>query len=389
MAMRWKNLAVGASLLCMTGLLTVPVAGQFPPRGPGGGGGMPFGGFGGKGSFGGKGGGMPFGGGAGGGMFGDPSRMFDALARGRPYFLLSETRSLREPLSQYLRERGIAGDQITREQFTQFSEQMKSKMAGGGGATFAPGGLTPGGFSPGGFTPGFGQSPGGGPGGFERGGGFGRGLDAMNQFADGEFRRRDQNGDNVLNLDEMPDTVRQELNRWDTNRDGLMDTDEYRTYFMERLRGGGGAAGGEANPVTIILDDEIDKRPTVLRAGKLPKELKWFEDLDTDKDGQVALFEWRRGGKDMNDFKNYDRNDDGLMTPEEALRIMTARASTDQEASPGFGPGFGPSSGPNPFFTRGNNGGGEEGRGKMPFGNGKNFGGKDFSEFFKKKRPGN
>src|SRR5437762_917256 len=33
------------------------------------------------------------------------------------------------------------------------------------------------------------------------------------------FRRYDQNGDGLLNYDEMPDGLKQERDRWDTNRD--------------------------------------------------------------------------------------------------------------------------------------------------------------------------
>ena len=76
-------------------------------------------------------------------------------------------------------------------------------------------------------------------------------------------------------------------------------------------------------PTTIVKEeDDLDARPVMLRVGKLhaTKELpNWFVTLDTDKDGQVALWEWRRAGKNLDDFRDWDRNDDGYITPEEAI----------------------------------------------------------------------
>jgi Ca2+-binding EF-hand superfamily protein len=330
--MRLRHL-LGLALLGLSAWLTLPTGalgqfrgkGNFPPGGGFPGGGFPGGGF--------QGGGFPGGGRMpGGGMMGgDLSGMFDRLARGRPYFLINDTSSLRGPLMQFAQERGITNGQITREQFTQFTEKMKTQMTQGGFGQVArqpfvsaPGGFTPGGFSPSGFSGVPGQFPGANP------------IDMMGQWAEGEFRRRDQNGDNQLNQDEMPDSLRQDLNRWDSNRDGLIDQGEYRGYMLSRF----GQDNQQANPVTIILEEELDLRPTVYRAGKMPKEPRWLEELDTDKDGQVGLYEWRRGGKDLDDFRTYDPNDDGFITAEEALRVYAgkkANGSTSVASSDGRG----------------------------------------------------
>jgi hypothetical protein len=321
---------LGLGCLAVAAWLTLPslVEGQFRKGGfggggmPGGGGGFPGGGgFGGGGFRGGpQGGPGGFRGGPTGGGFmgGDPNRMFDMLARGRPYFLVTDTRSLREPLTKFAQERGISNGQITRELFTQFSQSQAANIArpgGFGGAPQAPGGFNPGGFNPGGFAPG-----GFAPGGFGPGGGF-----DPSQWADGEFRRRDSNGDNVLNRDEMPDAIREDIGRYDTNRDGLIDQSEYRGYFSARMNRG---QEQDPNPVTIILEEEFDQRPTVYRAGKMPKEPRWLQELDTDGDGQVGLHEWRRGGKNIEDFATYDPNDDGFITAEEALRVYNAERGT-------------------------------------------------------------
>lgn len=331
----------GLAVFALVTLVFSPAWGQFPPGGR-------TGGFGG--------GGMPFGGGN-----SDPNRIFDFLAKGRPYFLLTETQRLREPLTQYLKERGVSNGQVTRELFAQFNEQQMKAMSGGG-VPFRPGGFpAAGGFtvpgggmfsaSPSGLTPGFD------PGRDRRGGGQ---FDSMTRWADDEFNRRDSNGDAVLNLDEMPDAIKNDLVRWDSNHDNLLDRDEYRGFFLARLQGGGDGRRGMANPVTIILEEEFDKRPTVLRAGKLPKDLKWFEDLDLDSDGQVAMWEWRKAGKNMDDYANHDRNEDGFITPEEALRMTVARAQTNDEDGDGDRAG------------RSNRGNGENRGGGNPFGSAAN-----------------
>jgi hypothetical protein len=65
-----------------------------------------------------------------------------------------------------------------------------------------------------------------------------------------------------------------------------------------------------------------EERPVAMRYGKLPKGLpSWFDELDTDKDGQVSLFEWRKSGKDTKEFIEMDLNGDGLVTADEYLRF--------------------------------------------------------------------
>jgi Ca2+-binding EF-hand superfamily protein len=55
----------------------------------------------------------------------------------------------------------------------------------------------------------------------------------------------------------------------------------------------------------------------------LPKGLPaWFKELDKDGDGMLNLAEWRQGGKSIEEFRKYDHNDDGLVTPEEVLRFV-------------------------------------------------------------------
>jgi Ca2+-binding EF-hand superfamily protein len=62
---------------------------------------------------------------------------------------------------------------------------------------------------------------------------------------------------------------------------------------------------------------------SVRPATKLPEGLpSWFHELDKDGDGQISLYEWRKGGKTIDEFSRYDLNNDGLITPEEVLRVL-------------------------------------------------------------------
>ncbi len=302
--MRAKSL-FGASVMIFSLLLAIPAMTTGQPGG---------GGFG-KGQFGGK--------SKGGGMMSqaDPSQVFEFLSRGRGYFLISDTRTFRDPLAKYAQEKGITNGQITKAQFVDFFEGFKAKMAppaappmGGGPAPASP------------------SPPDGGKGGFKgfgspRGGppvppGANATPEALNEWADKEFERRDSNGDRRLNRDEMPSSLRSSLTTWDRDGDGFISITEFREYFHARVTGGDSKDPNKGIAAIIIDDDELDRKPIVYRAGgKMPANMPaWFKELDTDSDGQVSFAEWRRGGKVLDEFMPWDKNDDGFITPEEASK---------------------------------------------------------------------
>jgi hypothetical protein len=314
-------------------------------------------------------------GGFGGGGFGGPKDPFDYLSKGRGYFLVDESPRLRDMgLGQFLKDQGVRSGQVTRELFTAYNQQMRGQGFGGqGGFGGRPGGFPGqgGGFNqgPGGFQP-FGGQQGGNP------------VDTLNQLAEADFNARDLNGDGFLNQHEMPDQLKSELNKWDTNRDGLISLDEYKAYYVANRMNRRGGGNQQINPVQIIIEDEVDldARPTVLRAGKLPtKELPpWFMELDTNKDGQVSLAEWHKGKGDdaLDEFREWDRNDDGFITPEEALykqrQIQLASSGSKSENGGGpqamasrKGPNFN-GAGDNPFGGRNKGGGKKGGKGGFP-----------------------
>jgi Ca2+-binding EF-hand superfamily protein len=156
------------------------------------------------------------------------------------------------------------------------------------------------------------------------------------------FKVRDRNGDGYLDKDEMPAEIRNNLAMYDKDGDGRISFDEYLEYRILTQAGfpmPGDKAGKPAPPVPmvpevpamqekpatpprviIVDDDELERRPTVYRAGNLPKGMpSWFALLDTNADGQVALWEWRKGGKSLGEFAMWDRNHDGFITVEEVL----------------------------------------------------------------------
>jgi len=78
-------------------------------------------------------------------------------------------------------------------------------------------------------------------------------------------------------------------------------------------------------PGTDQAQEEEKKKPLVYRAGNLPPQLpSWFAQYDTDKDGQVGLYEWKAAGQPIARFVEMDQNGDGFLTVEEVLRFDVA-----------------------------------------------------------------
>jgi hypothetical protein len=195
----------------------------------------------------------------------------------------------------------------------------------------------------------------------------GMSQEQMDRHAEDAFRKHDKDSDGQLAYAEMPDNLKSVWTTYDTNKDGSINLDEYKSFYRDRmqirLQEQAQAQGqkGEVNSVDGLPPDqeaapatEEDKRPTVYRFGKLPKELPpWFAELDTYKDGQIWLSSWVNAGRSVEEFKAMDRNDDGLLTVEEYLgyaranaikspgeTVVASASSEDRGARPGFG-GFG------------------------------------------------
>ena len=79
---------------------------------------------------------------------------------------------------------------------------------------------------------------------------------------------------------------------------------------------------------------------------KLPAELPaWFTQLDSDRDAQLGLYEWRQSGRPLEEFQRMDRNDDGFLTAVELLHSLRAGGSPADPRGGNGGPRKGPSLG--------------------------------------------
>jgi Ca2+-binding EF-hand superfamily protein len=202
---------------------------------------------------------------------------------------------------------------------------------------------------------------------FSRGGPPGMGGGSSSDFADSIFKRSDRNGDGRITPDEASSRMRDSFQQYDTNRDGSIDTNEFRGYMQARFGSRGGSSDSSSSSLSPPpfspggnwdprgnndrrdrrnRDDRNDSRngfrgpnqpqedamPVVYRYGKLPKEFP-FTDLDTDKDGQIGLYEWRHAEKSIKEFTELDLNGDGYLTADEWLR--TQRLAAEKKAASG------------------------------------------------------
>jgi Ca2+-binding EF-hand superfamily protein len=145
------------------------------------------------------------------------------------------------------------------------------------------------------------------------------------------FKRRDRNEDGFLQKHEMPSSLMKQLAQY--SRGDRVNLQEFLQFSGDHdfpsppppPKATDMAQRAEPSAPLLIQIDQTgqDRRPTVYRPGKLPKGLPdWFEALDTDQDGQIALFEWHTAGKSLDAFPSWDRNDDGVVTIQEILHKL-------------------------------------------------------------------
>jgi hypothetical protein len=296
-------------------------------------------------------------GGGGRGGFMDPNQFFNTLSGGKDVLVVEEAKfpeqmaafapRIKQAMQEYMQRKGITNGQLTREQYLDYAEEFRQRMFRGGGRR--------GGGASGGSPPSSGSS----------GSGASSGGDDLEAKAREKFKEQDKNGDGVLTADEVTSgRLRREFDRWDTNKDGKLQFEEYKAYYSDRAQSGDKAGDKGGQPAE-------ERRPVVYRVGKLPKELPaWFNQLDRDRDAQVGLYEWKQGGRDVEEFLKMDLNGDGLLTVEEVLLYQKAQAKLNNPAGEG-GPGTGSPGSPG----EGRGGGGRLRRPGPPGGGGGSGGG--------------
>ena len=201
---------------------------------------------------------------------------------------------------------GLTGNTISRDQFKQAMTKVKEMAASGQ----LPSGMN------------FRGGPGGpgGPGG------------DMDRRVEERFQRLDKNQDGVLSNDELTEALQGERDKYDTNHNGEIDLNEYRAYVNARMGGDSKSDEGPARAPAIGIGpggaapevEEERKRPTLLRAGNLPRDFP-YASLDTDVDGQVGLYEWKQAGRRIAEFLPMDLNNDGYLTVDEYYRWRKQR----------------------------------------------------------------
>ena len=143
--------------------------------------------------------------------------------------------------------------------------------------------------------------------------------------ADRLFKHLDRDRDGVLAQNELSPVLRASLKRWDSDNDGRINLSEYQVFFayrLDRVYRSWQQRSEKPLPILTIMVRGED-RPRVARAGNLPPGLPaWFEQLATDEDGQVALFEWRRAKWSIDEFEKLDGNEDGFLDINEILRLL-------------------------------------------------------------------
>ncbi len=134
-----------------------------------------------------------------------------------------------------------------------------------------------------------------------------------NEDADRAFRVLDRDASGELDAEEYTPPLKADKLRTDADANGRVSKEEYRAYFKRTV-----ATKAEALAAKSGDTARTDAKGAKGKGG--PALPTWFAAFDADGDGQVSLFEWRKGGKPLTAFNEMDLNGDGLLTRDEYAR---------------------------------------------------------------------
>ncbi len=177
---------------------------------------------------------------------------------------------------------------------------------------------------------------GGGPGGGQTGGRGGRGGFDPSAM----LQRFDQDGDGVINFDQMDDRVKsfagRMLERLGMEAKGRVKISDI-SKKIEAARNGGSTRGNtrgktevKETPKSELVEgaDQFEGSYSFRQESKRLKGVpRWWEDRDENEDGQVSLGEYftsrsaRERQRQLREFDKLDANGDGILTPSEAEEV--------------------------------------------------------------------
>jgi len=132
----------------------------------------------------------------------------------------------------------------------------------------------------------------------------------------GNIKSADKNGDGVITLDELTEWLAADSQRGPKQNSG------------EAIASAASSSSSSSGSKSAALQSKSGKsKPHRFRSPteRLPEGLPdWFARKDADGDGQVSMSEYLNGDwteTKAKEFSRYDLNDDGVITPQECLKV--------------------------------------------------------------------
>lgn len=143
----------------------------------------------------------------------------------------------------------------------------------------------------------------------------------IRRYAESLMRQYDENRNGKLEKDEWSKMRGSDWAKADQDGNGELTLEE----IGRHLAGESGAGSSQSGqPTATQVSSRTGKRFIQrLPWERLPPDLpSWFKDRDKDKDGQVLMAEFadKWTPDKLREFQKYDRNGDGVITPEECLK---------------------------------------------------------------------